>query len=160
LLRAVLENPDPTPLCGGAGVNDCGDIVDDNAISVNDVVVLFSSVLGNETLFALCAGPGTTIACPGGEVVIGSNITTNQVWPSSCKIYLNGTIFVEPNVVLTIQAGTTVRGQKSPSNPPPSALIFRRDSRRASPAFRSAAPRPTTRAASCASHAWSSPAAS
>ena len=28
LFRAVLENPDPTPLCGGAGALDCGDLND------------------------------------------------------------------------------------------------------------------------------------
>ena len=26
LFRAVLENPDPSPLCGGSGAGDCGDI--------------------------------------------------------------------------------------------------------------------------------------
>ncbi len=129
LFRAVLENPDPAPLCGGAGALDCGDMNDDGAITVNDVVILFSSVLGNETLFDLCSGSGAAISCPGGTATISSNVTTNQIWPSTCTILLDGTIFVEPNVVLTIQPGTVVKGKKNPTNPPPSALVFRRDSK-------------------------------
>lgn len=129
LFRAVLENPDPSPLCGGAGALDCGDINDDGNISVNDVVVLFSNVLGNETLYPVCTGPGTTISCPGGTATVSGSITTNQVWPSSCTVLLDGTVFVEPGVVVTIQPGTVIKGKKNPSNPPPSALIFRRDSK-------------------------------
>lgn len=129
LFRAVLENPDPSPLCGGAGALDCGDTNADTNISVNDVVILFSSVLGNETLYPLCTGPGNVIACPGGTATVSGLISANQVWPSSCTILIDGTVFVEPGVVLTIQPGTTIKGKKNPSNPPPSALIFRRDSK-------------------------------
>ncbi|MFM7736024.1 MAG: dockerin type I repeat-containing protein, partial [Alphaproteobacteria bacterium] len=129
LFRAVLENPDPTPLCGGLGALDCGDTNADSNISVNDVVILFSSVLGNETLYPLCTGPGNVISCPGGTATVSGSITTNQVWPSSCTILVDGTVFVEPGVVLTIQPGTTIKGKKSPSNPPPSAIVFRRDSK-------------------------------
>jgi hypothetical protein len=129
LFRAALENPDPSPLCGGSPASQCGDMNDDGAINVQDVVILFNSVLGNETLFDLCDGEGSTIACPGGTTTISGNITTNQVWPAGCNILLDGTIFVEPETVLTIRPGATIRGKKNPVNPPPSALIFRRESK-------------------------------
>lgn len=129
LFRAVLENPDPTPLCGGAGAIDCGDVNADGAISISDVVILFNSVLGNETLYPLCVGEGPTLAgCPG-TVTISSNITSNQVWPAGCTIILDGTIFVDPGVVLKIEAGATIFGDATPANPPPTALVFRRDSK-------------------------------
>lgn len=129
LFRAVLEEPDPSPLCGGLGALDCGDVNADGAITIADVVILFNSVLGNETLYPLCVSEGPTIACPGGTAVISGNIASNQVWPAGCNIELNGTIFVEPGVVLKIDAGATIFGQKFPSNPPPTALVFRRDSK-------------------------------
>jgi hypothetical protein len=131
LFRAVLENPDPSPLCGGAGALDCGDVLKDGAISVNDVVVLFSSVLGNETLFNLCEGPGPDIACPGGTTTISSlnGVTSNQTWPAGCTVLLDGPVFVQSGVVLTIKAGAVVKGMKNPTTTPPSALIFRRDSK-------------------------------
>jgi hypothetical protein len=69
---------------------------------------------------------GPVIDCPGGSATITSNLTSNQVWPSTCEIFLDGTIFVEPGVVLTIEAGTTIKGLKFPNNPPPTALVFRR----------------------------------
>ncbi|MEW6273429.1 MAG: hypothetical protein AB1689_29465 [Thermodesulfobacteriota bacterium] len=56
LFRAVLENPDPSPLCGGAGALACGDIVSNGSINTNDVVILFSAVLGN-AVAPLCAPP-------------------------------------------------------------------------------------------------------
>ncbi|MBM4267484.1 MAG: hypothetical protein FJ144_12870 [Deltaproteobacteria bacterium] len=71
---------------------------------------------------------GPVIDCPGGTATISANITSSQVWPSSCTILLNGTIFVDDGAVLTIQAGTTVMGMRNPTNPPPSALVFRRGS--------------------------------
>lgn len=69
---------------------------------------------------------GPVLDCPGGSVTVSSNVTFSQVWPSSCEIFLDGTIFVEPGVVLTIEPGTTVKGRKFPNNPPPTALVFRR----------------------------------
>ncbi|MBM4245218.1 MAG: hypothetical protein FJ148_15620 [Deltaproteobacteria bacterium] len=71
---------------------------------------------------------GPVIDCPGGNATISSNVTFSQVWPRSCNVFLDGTIFVEDGVTLTIEAGTTVRGLKFPNNPPPTALIFRRGS--------------------------------
>lgn len=128
LFRAVLENPDPANLCGGAGASQCGDVNADGSISVADVVILFSSVLGNETLFPLCTGTGTDVSCPGGTATITGSINSNQRWLTGCKYILDGQVFVQPNVVLTIQPGVTVVGKSSPANPP-SFLAFLRDSK-------------------------------
>ena len=125
LFRAVLENPDPSPLCGGAGALDCGDINADGGISTADVVILFSSVLGNETLFPLCTGAGTTRAC--GSTISGT-IAANETW-DACTYTLDGIVFVEPGVVLTIRAGATIKGDSTPTSDPTSALVFRRDSK-------------------------------
>ena len=125
LFRAVLENPDPSPLCGGSGAGDCGDINADGSISTADVVILFSSVLGNETLFPLCTGAGNTRAC--GSTISGS-IAANETW-DACTYTLDGIVFVEPNVVLTIKAGAKIQGKASPTSDPTSALVFRRDSK-------------------------------
>ena len=131
LFRAVVENPDPPGLCGNAttGALQCGDVNADGAIAIADVVILFNAVLGNETLFPLCTGQGNSIACPGGTATVSTDVTQNQVWPNTCTILLDGTIFVQPNVVLTIQAGTTIKGKKVSGNGSPSALVFRRDSK-------------------------------
>lgn len=125
LFRAVLENPDPAPLCGGAGAADCGDINADGSISTADVVILFSSVLGNETLFPLCQGAGNTRPC--GSTISGT-ISANERW-DACTYTLDGIVFVEPNVVLTITAGATILGDSTPTSDTTSALVFRRDSK-------------------------------
>jgi hypothetical protein len=52
LFRAVLENPDPAPLCGGAGALNCGDVAPVNnpngVISTADVTVHQQSDLGGD----------------------------------------------------------------------------------------------------------------
>lgn len=73
--------------------------------------------------------PADLVNCDSGSVMVSSNITANQTWPANCAIYLDGTIFVEAGVVLSIQPGATIFGMKNPNNPPPSALIFRQDSK-------------------------------
>jgi hypothetical protein len=133
LFRAVLEEPDPSPLCGGAGVLNCGNIINNPSdgatqIKINDVVALFNSVLGNETLFKLCEGEGNQIACPGGQAVITADVAANQVWPAGCDIELDGTIFVTNAAVLTIRAGAHIEGRKNPTESP-AALIFLPDSK-------------------------------
>lgn len=88
-------------------------------------MILFSSVLGNETLFPLCTGAGNTRAC--GSTISGS-IAANETW-DACTYTLDGIVFVEPNVVLTIKAGAKIQGKASPTSDPTSALVFRRDSK-------------------------------
>lgn len=133
LFRAVLEEPDPSPLCGGAGVLDCGNVISNPSdggtqIKINDVVALFNSVLGNETLFELCEGEGNEIACPGGQAVITADVTTNQVWQAGCDIELGGTVFVTSGAVVTIRAGAQIQGQRDAAEQPV-ALIFTPDTK-------------------------------
>jgi len=129
LFDVIAGPPDPSPLCGGAGALQCGDLNADGTIGIADGVICLNAVAGNETLFPLCTGSAAPIACPGGTAMIASNINTNQTWPSTCTILLDGTIFVSPNVVLTIQPGTVIKGKKNSTNSTPSALIFQRDSK-------------------------------
>ncbi|MBN1338710.1 MAG: carboxypeptidase regulatory-like domain-containing protein [Bacteroidales bacterium] len=51
--------------------------------------------------------PPTTTVIPGGD------ITTNQTWTSGNVYLLNGWVYVKAGVVLTIQAGTIIRGDKT-----------------------------------------------
>ena len=80
--------------------------------------------------FETCDG-GTppAIDCPGGNAVVSGILRSSQTWPASCNIFLDGTVFVDAGVEIVVQPGTTIRGRKNPSNPPPSALVFRRGSR-------------------------------
>ncbi len=73
-------------------------------------------------------GDSNLVNCDSGSVMVSENVSSNQTWPANCDIFLNGTIFVNPGVTLSIQAGATIYGMKNPTNPPPSALVFRRDS--------------------------------
>lgn len=68
---------------------------------------------------------GPVLECPGGTATISGNIDSSIQWPSSCEIFLDGTIFVNDGVTLSIQAGTTIKGKRFPDNPPPTALVFR-----------------------------------
>jgi hypothetical protein len=71
---------------------------------------------------------GPVLDCPGGQATVSGNLTSSITWPSSCEILLDGIVFVEEGVTITIQPGTVVKGKKNPTNPPPSALIFMRGS--------------------------------
>lgn len=50
--------------------------------------------------------PTPTVTIPAGR------ITTNTTWTSNNTYLLNGWVYVDPNVTLTIQPGTVVRGSK------------------------------------------------
>lgn len=71
---------------------------------------------------------GPVLSCPGGQATISTNVTSSITWPSSCEISLNGLIFVDEGVTLTIEPGTVIKGLRNTPNPP-SALIFRRGAR-------------------------------
>lgn len=117
--------------CGGAGLADCGDTFGDGTtVNASDLNQLVFSVAGLQTLHDLCAPIGSPIACPGGTALITGTISSSQIWPASCDIQLDDTVFVEtpvgqPTTVLTIQAGTTVKGRKNvtPGNGPATLVI-------------------------------------
>lgn len=122
----------PTTQCGGAGLADCGNTFGDGAIvNASDLNQLVFSVAGLQTLHDLCAPIGSVIACPGGTALITGSITSSQIWPSSCDIQLDDTVFVEtpvgqPTTVLTIQPGTTIKGRKNvtPGNGPAALIVM------------------------------------
>src|SRR5262249_2319483 len=58
-----------------------------------------------------------------------ADISTNQEWNGPCDYLLDGIVFVQQGVVLTIDAGVTVKGKKTPVRPAPSTLIFLRGSK-------------------------------
>ena len=127
LFQDALSSADPAD-CDGAGTLQCGDINESGTITVSDVVAAFSLVLGEELLYE-CESEGPTISCPGGTAVVSSNVVTNEVWPASCRIELDGTIFVTDSAVLKIEPGATIFGRKSSSDNSPSALVVRRDAK-------------------------------
>jgi hypothetical protein len=131
LLDATLGPPDRPNLCRGAasGARQCGDLNDDDAVDTADAVVCALVIGGQAPPTPLCGGGGaggTPISCPSWTATVTADITRNQIWPSTCTIVLDGTIFVNANVTLTIQAGTVVKGKKNSSDGSPSALVFRR----------------------------------
>ncbi len=72
---------------------------------------------------------GPVLDCPGGTATITGNLDSSIRWPASCEILIDGTIFVNDGVTLTIEKGTTIKGKRFPDNPPPTALVFRQGSK-------------------------------
>jgi hypothetical protein len=122
--------PDPAGLCGGAGALACGDLNADGSVNIADAIICMNAIAGNETTFPLCTGPTAPVACPGGTHTVNSNVTSNQTWGAAgCTHILDGTIFVNANVILTIQPGALIKGKKVSTNGSPSGLVFLRDSK-------------------------------
>lgn len=122
----------------GATLDSSGKVFFSGASESANLFGLFSQSLGTfasgQLMPAANAVPegvpsGPVLDCPGGQAVIAGNVTESITWPASCEILLNGLVFVSEGVTLTIEPGTVVKGQRSPTNPPPSALIFRRGAR-------------------------------
>lgn len=142
----------PGPLCGTGSLEDCADIfaeatgagTDTVGKLSADLIALNTSVSGGEPLYSLCNGPGTAIACPGGNATIGNlatstTINTSQTWPAGCTVTIAGSIFVStpaaaPTTVLRIEPGVVVKGQTGSSSMNPTALIFLADNTDANPA--------------------------
>lgn len=124
----------PSPgICGTGNPADCGDVVADGLVDFLDVDALRTSVTGGDPLFDLCEGPGPDITCPGGTVTLGSPaptaITASQTWPASCEVIIGGLVTIEtptgqPTTVLTIEAGSVVKGATGTTTANPAALIF------------------------------------
>ena len=134
LADIVAGPPDRAAPCAGAatGALQCGDLNADGAITTADVVICFETVAGTPPAAPLCGlvgGGPAPIACPNGTVTIASNVTGSQLWPASCRIVLDGTVFVQAGVQVAIEAGTVIQGRKNSSDGSPSALVFRRGSR-------------------------------
>lgn len=127
LLRSVSNLETDSALCGGLGVLQCGDINANGAKDIGDVVTLLRNVSNIETVFPICVGEGPQLAgCPG-PVNLPNQINSNVVIPAGCAVFVNGTTFVEPGVVLTVKAGAVVKGVKGSATP--SALIVKPDAK-------------------------------
>jgi len=127
LLRSVSGLGSDATLCGGLGVLQCGDINANGGKDIADVVLLLRNVSEIETIFPICTGEGPLLAgCPG-TVVLPNSIASNVVIPAGCDVEINGTTFVEPNVVLTIRPGAVIQGRKAAATP--SVLIFKPDAK-------------------------------
>ena len=147
LLLQVVANPaSGAALCGGAGATACGDMNQDGTISIADVVILLNFLAGNPTLLPICTGAGPVIACPGpagtgpngeswtGQATVSGNISSSQIWPAGCRVNVDGLVFVQDKVAVTIKPGAIVAGKNPPSpgtgGPSDvSALIFLRGSK-------------------------------
>lgn len=66
--------------------------------------------------------PQTTVY-PAPTVTVSGNITTNTTWTSNNTYRLNGVVYVDSSVTLTIEPGTVIRGNITPSN---ATLLIRR----------------------------------
>jgi hypothetical protein len=132
ILDVVAGPPDAPGVCRGAaaGATQCGDLNADGGVDGTDAVLCRQVVGGGEPSVPLCGGsgggPSAPIACPGGTATIANDVTRSQTWPATCTIVLDGTIFVNGNLTLTIEPGTVVQGKKNSTDGTPSALIFRR----------------------------------
>ncbi len=132
LLQAVGNGPSAAD-CGGQGTLACGDLDANGTIGINDVVIMLAQLSHNPTLFPLCQGQGNAVACSGGKATITGTVTTTQTWSNACPVYINGLVFVQPGVTVTIDPGTTIVGQDPPTQgggpTSVSALVFLRGSK-------------------------------
>jgi hypothetical protein len=111
-----------TNLCGGLGVNQCLDENADGAVNTGDLVILLNVIAGNPVVFQ-CSNPPPAIPC---GTNLRNSIPNNITIPTGCDTFVDGTVFVQPNVVVSIQPGAVVKGRKTSFNTTPSVLVFPR----------------------------------
>jgi hypothetical protein len=111
--------------CAGAGVADCADVNLDGTVNISDAVLIANEAAGAPCALnpvPLCASPGPQLAC---GTVISADITSNVVL-GACDYEIDGTIFVQPGVTVTIRPGATIAGKAVSGDGTPSGLIFLR----------------------------------
>jgi hypothetical protein len=147
LLQTVANPPGAATLCNGGGGLQCGDMNGDGTLTIADVVIFLNFLAGNPTLFPICTGSGPQIGCtdgPAGTSVlqasdhtpswtgqkhITGSINSTQTWIAGCRYNIDGLVFVEPGITLTIQPGALIAGVPSTTGSTTSALIFKRGSK-------------------------------
>jgi hypothetical protein len=125
LVLTCVNNPAASACasaCGGQGIRDCADVNLDGQLNINDAVILLNETSPgcNRNVVPLCQSAGPTLPCGS---TIAADITQN-VTLGSCEYFLDGTIFVQPGVVVTIRPGAVIKGRKVSSDGSPSALVF------------------------------------
>ncbi|WP_051141391.1 PKD domain-containing protein [Salisaeta longa] len=76
------------------------------------------------------ASSSSTVTVNPDQIVVSDDITANTTWTADKTYILNGLIFVNPGVTLTIEPGTVIKGRSQnqiTTNDGASALIIRRD---------------------------------
>ncbi len=111
-----------TTLCGGAGPNNCLDENQDGSVNTGDLVILLNVIAGNPVVFQ-CSNPPPPIAC---NTNLRGSLANNITIPAGCDTFVDGTVFVQPNVVVSLQPGAVVKGRKTSFNSTPSVLVFLR----------------------------------
>jgi hypothetical protein len=126
LLDATAGLGAQAALCGGALA--CADLNTDTRVTAADAALCLGQATGLTANRTLCnlQPAGNVIDCPGGSVTVTQDLIRSQTWPKTCAIFLDGSVFVAGNVVLTIEPGTIIKGKRSSGNGSPSALILRR----------------------------------
>lgn len=143
-LSALVAAVTPPAACNPGPTCQPGmcDLFGDGAGPDNtDLAVLVDDFNGIETLHDPCAPVGSPVICSGPAdpetgkptLSIGGagdvTISASQIWPNTCTIILEDTVFIStppasPTTVLTIRAGTVVKGEAGNTIPVTPALIF------------------------------------
>jgi len=127
-LAAVVLNGGVTVAshCGNLGTLQCGDLVATGTINSGDLVASLQTAVGLEPLLQICTGFGPVLPC---NSTVSGTVTSNQQWPAGCNTFVDGTVLVTNNAVVTMQAGAVVRGRKASTDGTPSALVFTANSK-------------------------------
>ena len=120
LVQRIFGGPNAGD-CGGLGTLQCGDINGSGTLTVADLTVELNLVAQNPVIFN-CVSPGGAESNATLTGTIGTNRTLSGAGGSNVHT-VNGTTFIAPGVVLTIQPGAIVQGVKGA--PTPSVLVFR-----------------------------------
>src|SRR5262249_38262687 len=124
LLGGVLTPAQVAGLCGASGSNQSLDENVAGSVNFGDLVTLLNVSAGNPVLFQ-CSNPPPPIAC---NQELKTSVANNITIPGGCDTFVNGTVFVQPNVVVSVQPDAVVKGRKTSFNGTPSVLVFLRGS--------------------------------
>jgi hypothetical protein len=117
--------------CGASGSLQCGDLVKNGTLQVDDLVFMQQLLAGRTNqLLAPCTDFGTTLPC-GATVPSQINANTIIPGPPACatvpSAIIDGPTFVNAGATLTVQPGAIVAGKPQPTTSgDPSVLVVAR----------------------------------